>query len=78
MYRLAGFGGYVIRESDRACIAPDPGNMDYVELIRSKVEIKPHVPEPEIPPEPTEVELLKSALLEAKVLTPEQLQKRTP
>lgn len=45
MYRFDFFGS-IIRESDGACIPPDPNNSDYAALLASGAEIAPYVPPP--------------------------------
>lgn len=35
--------GFIVRESDGACIPPDPGNADYRALVEGGVEIAPFV-----------------------------------
>lgn len=49
MFRYNNFGT-IIRESDGACIPPDPDNSDYAALLASGAQIAPYEePPPEIP-----------------------------
>lgn len=50
MYRFTESGA-ILRESDGACIPPDPANRDYQHVLESGAEIAPYVAPPK-PPKP--------------------------
>lgn len=78
MYYRYNQSGVIVRESDGACIPPDPNNMDYRGLMWAlalkQIEIAPHVPEPETKREhePTPADLAE-ALIKKGLLTAEEI-----
>lgn len=69
--------GEIIRESDGACIPPDPANRDYAALLASGVKIEPYVAPPPQPRQPTvaeELSALKKALIDNGIISEKHLE----